>query len=352
MSYEDGMAALRMEMPGLIPRTEYSVDRHWALIDAVTGIKVSSYSPKEEQSRASASMVKAWDYGFYWNTLTYNQIFGDKRTDMGHAKYEEGGVDFSDNRTVLFNDPEDVFDFDMFEEFGVRDKVTLTAEYNEHYNNMCLQYDSCVNMTGIYVTCMSGLIELMGWDTLLMAAGLDPGAFGDFVNRYCEWIRQYFNALAQSETPVVMIHDDITWGNGAFLDPAFYRKFIFPNYKKFFAPLKDSGKIVLFTSDGNFTEFIDDIAACGVSGFVLEPLTDMEYTAEKYGRSHCIVGNADTRILLSGTKDDIRAEVKRCMDIGRKCPGFFMAVGNHIPANTPVDNALYYNDCFEEMRRR
>lgn len=56
-----------------------------------------------------------------------------------------------------------------------------------------------------------------------------------------------------------------------------------------------------------------------------------------------IVGNADTRILLTGTKDDVRAGVERCMSQGGECPGFFMSVGNHIPPNTRVESALYYN---------
>ena len=68
--------------------------------------------------------------------------------------------------------------------------------------------------------------------------------------------------------------------------------------------------------------------------------------------NHVFVGNADTRILLSETEQEIPAEVKRCMDIGKDYPGFFMAVGNHIPPNTPVENALYYNRCFEELCRR
>ena len=92
--------------------------------------------------------------------------------------------------------------------------------------------------------------------------------------------------------------------------------------------------------------------ARGVNAFVLEPLTDMAYIAEKYGKTHAFIGNADTRILLSGTKDEIEAEVKRCFDIGKKCPGFIMAVGNHIPSNTPVENALWYNECYEKMKRR
>ena len=35
MSYEDGWAALNLEMPTRIPRTEYSVQMHWDLIRAV-----------------------------------------------------------------------------------------------------------------------------------------------------------------------------------------------------------------------------------------------------------------------------------------------------------------------------
>ena len=134
-----------------------------------------------------------------------------------------------------------------------------------------------------------------------------------------------------------MIHDDFVWANGGIFRPAWYREYVFPNYHKYVAPLLDAGKKVMFCSDGNFTRYVDDIASTGVHGFVFEPLTSLEYMVERYGKSHVIIGNADTRILLSGTKAEIRAEVERCMALGRGCPGFFMAVGNHIPANTPVD---------------
>jgi hypothetical protein len=29
-----------------------------------------------------------------------------------------------------------------------------------------------------------------------------------------------------------------------------------------------------------------------------------------------------------------------------------MAVGNHIPSNTPVENVLYYEQVYEELARR
>jgi uroporphyrinogen-III decarboxylase len=194
------------------------------------------------------------------------------------------------------------------------------------------------------------LVLLVG--RLLQAAGTDPERFGALCNRYAAWIQQYFDALAEADVPAVMVHDDMVWTSGPIFRPAWYRKFVFPNYKKYIRPLLDSGKKVTFTSDGNYTRFIDDIADCGFTGFVMEPMTSLEYTVEKYGKTHVIFGNADTRILLGGTKEQIRAEVERCMNLGRKCPGFFMAVGNHIPPNTPVENALYYNEVYEELSKR
>ena len=271
---------------------------------------------------------------------------------MGHAVYADAGTDYDDRVTKLFDDPEDVYDFDFYENFGAQDKSNLINRFNDHYDSLVSAHPDTVNMTGIYISCMSGLIDLLGWETLLMAAGIDSKLFGQFTERYVNWIEQYFIALSESKSDIVMIHDDIVWTSGAFIHPNWYRKYIFPSYNRLFAHLHQNNKKILFTSDGNYTEFVDDIASCGVNGFVMEPCTDMAYIAKKYGKTHSFVGNADTRILLNGTKEDIFNEVKRCMDIGKKYPGFFMAVGNHIPANTPVDNALHYNECYEKLSRR
>jgi uroporphyrinogen-III decarboxylase len=352
MSYQDGWDALNLRMPQRVPRTEYSLESHWEVIRQVTGINVTSQSDNETKRKGSRALIKAFNYDFIWSTLIGDQVFGDKRTDMGHAVYVEGGGDFRAIGKPLYDDPEEALKMDPWELYGPVDEKKAVANFNDAYKRNCEANPDAVNMTGIYITCISGLIAMFGWDMLLTAAGTDSEKFGALTNRYAGWIQQYFNALARSEAPVVMIHDDIVWTQGAFIHPDWYRRFVFPNYKKYLAPLREAGKIIMYTSDGTYTQFIDDIADAGVSGFVMEPTTDMSYIAEKYGKTHSFVGNADTRILLSGTKESIRSEVKRCMDIGKKCPGFFMAVGNHIPANTPVENVLYYNEVYEELSRR
>jgi len=352
MSYKDGMAAVNLEMPGRVPRTEYSLGYHQPLIETVSGVKLTDKSTDEERTNAYKALMKAWNFDLNWNVRVSSDALGKYVTYMGHAVYAADGSDFRPIGKPAFEDEDAVLAFDAIEMLGPRNHNELVKMFDDNYDDVCNYYPDAVNMTGIYVTCISAMIELFGWELLLTAAGISPDGFGRVVERYTDWVEQYFNALADCKAPVVMIHDDIVWTEGAFITPEWYRQYVFPAYKKLFAPLHDAKKKILFTSDGNFTEFIDDIAGCGISGFCLEPLTDMKYIAEKYGKTHSFIGNADTRILLRGTKEDIYNEVKRCMDIGKSCPGFIMAVGNHIPANTPLDSCLYYNEYYEKMSKR
>ncbi len=352
MSGSDGWAALNLEMPARVPRTEYSVTEHWDLLKAVTGIDVGVDSPAALKRRAALALMIKWHFDFRWSTLIGGDELAACHTDMGHAEYAAGGVDRRDTVTCPFETPEQVLAFDPWETYGGRDRADLTRRFEAHYRCQQVETPEQVTMTGVYVTLLSGLIDIFGWEMLLLAAGVDPDGFGAVANRYASWIGQYYDALGAADVPVVMVHDDIVWSAGPFISPKWYRKYIFANYQRLFAPLLASGKKIIYTSDGDYTLFIDDLADCGVHGFVLEPWTDMAYIAEKYGQTHVFIGNADTRILLNGSKDEIRAEVQRCMDIGKPCPGFFMAVGNHIPANTPVENALYYNQVYEELCRR
>jgi len=352
MSFTDGWAAMNLEMTARVPRTEFDAERHWELVQAVTGIEVSFDSPPEVLERASRAFVRAWDYDTKLACLiSYNEL-GDACSWMGHAAYAAGGVDFDTNVRFPFKTPEEVLAFDPWETYGEKDRAELVRRFEEHYRTQCETRPDLVNMTGVYVTCVSGLIAMFGWEMLLTTAGLYPEEFGDVANRYASWIAQYYHALADTNVPVIYSHDDIVWTSGAVFHPEWYRRYVFPNYRMFYEPLVAAGKKIIFVSDGNYTEFVDDIAACGVHGFFFEPLTDLNYLAERYGQTHVLIGNVDTRALLSGKRARIRAEVERCMAVGKKCPGYFMGVSNMIPANTPVESALYYNEMYEKTCTR
>ena len=82
----------------------------------------------------------------------------------------------------------------------------------------------------------------------------------------------------------------MVWSEGAIFHPDWYRKYIFPKYKQLWEPIKASGKKLLFCSDGDFTEFIDDFIEAGVDAVIPEPMTDFEMICERYGDRIAIFG--------------------------------------------------------------
>ena len=74
-------------------------------------------------------------------------------------------------------------------------------------------------------------------------------------------------------------------------------------------------------------------------------MTALEPVVERYGQTHVIVSSkVDCRTLTFGTREQIQAEIDATLELALDCPGFIFAVGNHIPPNVPVENALFYFD--------
>jgi hypothetical protein len=347
MSYTSGMSALNLQMTDTVPRTEYSADQHWDLVQAVTGLDTTQ---TENRPAASRAFMKAWDYAFVWQTPGGYEI--PVRTDMGHAVYAAGGDDYRQPASCPFASVDEALALDIPSRFSNPPQKEIDCICNEAYLRAQGNTPDLLVTGGIYHTLFSGLIDIFGWEMFLLAAGTNEKRFASIVAAYAQWIAPWFAGYAASKAPVIMSHDDICWTSGPVLHPDWYRKYIFPQYKKLWRPVLAAGKKLIFTSDGTYDMFFNDIVACGAHMLVMEPGNDMRSFAEKHGRTHGFVGNADTRVLLTGSRDEIYNEVKRCMDIGQQCPGFILAVGNHIPANTPVENALWYDECYRRLAKR
>jgi len=343
MTYDIAWQALHLQAPERVGHTEYC--SHPLLVKHVTGI-----DPREDGS-GWRSFYDAVGIDLIWNANDGPSWIG-RKTNMGHAEFQEGGTDYDSNINCPFKNAEEVLSFDPVEEYRLPDIREQSAFFERAYQDGQKEFPDQIFTGGYYKTIFSACIRVFGWDMFLSSAAADYERFDRVLEGFFRLSMANYEAWALTSAPVFICHDDIVWTSGAVFHPDWYRRYVFPRYKKLWRVLKDAGKIVLFCSDGNFTEFIDDIADAGADGFIFEPLTDLDLIAKKYGKTKAIIGNADTRILTFGTKEQIKTEVERCMAIGKPCPGFLMAVGNHIPHNVPIENALYYFDLVREMGKR
>ena len=197
---------------------------------------------------------------------------------------------------------------------------------------------------GYYKTIISGAIEAFGWDMLLESAA-EPGKFEKVLDSFFRLTLHHVKAWAQTGAAVFIQHDDFVWSAGPFMYPEFYRSAIIPRYAELWKVLHAAGKKVLFCADADWSMFVSDIADAGADGFIFEPMLPLEGVVERFGKTHVIIGSqVDCRTLTFGTKEAVRREIDATLKLAKDCPGFFFAVGNHIPANVPVDTAMFYMD--------
>jgi uroporphyrinogen-III decarboxylase len=98
---------------------------------------------------------------------------------------------------------------------------------------------------------------------------------------------------------------------------------------------------------------VDDIVEAGADVLCFEPMTSLGVVAAKYGRTHGIIASeVDARTLTFGNQAQVQAEMDASFSLARQCAGFMFAVGNHLPANIPVANALFYMDYLREHWQR
>ena len=343
MSFQRGWQAIHLEMPDYIPHTEYLTHRPFIM-------KVTGYDPEDESQKeqANAALAKALDYDFIWSV--YDREWGLPKTDMGRAKYYETEIPWESS--YPFKSVEEVLAFNPLDVADLPSLDELTADVRRYYEKGQTLYPEAVFPGGFYNSVFTWCIKTFGWELFMMAAKADPQRFEAILDQFTEISRMVVEAHIRAEIPIFLCHDDIVWAAGPVFSPAWMRRYIFPRLKRLWDPLREAGIKILFCSDGNFNEFVDDLAQAGAEGFIFEPLTDLRYIVERYGQTHVIIGNMDSRILQCGTPEQIRAEVKRCADLGRNCPGYFFAVGNHIPYTVPIPSIECYLEAIQEYGKR
>lgn len=336
MSYDIGMGAINLQPGPRLAHTEYFSNERLR---------------KRVETESGRRLEDAWELDLIFNTNDGPVPWSERgrTTDMGHAVFLEGGVDRRDAKASPFTSPEAVWAFDAVEEYGAP-CLDDTARFYErfHREQQTQMWPDQVFTAGYYKTIVSGAIDAFGWEKLLLAAA-DLPRFEQVLDSIFRLSMHYYRAWAKTSAPVFISHDDMVWSEGPFLDPAFYRAVIFPRYKALWKILRDAGKKVLFCSDGDWTMFLDDIAEAGADGFIFEPMVSLDAVVKRYGKTHVIVGSkVDCRTLTFGTRDDIRREIDATLELASDCPGFMFAVGNHIPSNVPVENALFYFACLSD----
>ncbi|MDP6708874.1 MAG: uroporphyrinogen decarboxylase family protein [Alphaproteobacteria bacterium] len=173
------------------------------------------------------------------------------------------------------------------------------------------------------------------------------------------WSRLAEGALdaAGEYVDVVNMSDDLGSQEATLLNPEIYRELIKPRHKRMVDAVKsNSDAKVLLHSCGAVSALLDDFIEVGfdainpvqVGARGMEP----ERLKAEFGDRVTFWGGIDTqRILPFGTPDEVRAEVRRIIDILGPGGGFVLNSVHNIQAEVPPENVVAMFDEARSYRR-
>ncbi len=129
---------------------------------------------------------------------------------------------------------------------------------------------------------------------------------------------------------------------GLMFSPAQWRRFFKPGQKRMYDRIRAAGKVVYLHSCGNVEPIVGELIDMGVN--MLQPIQpeamDIFALKRQYGKHICFAGGVSTQQTLPyGTPDQVRSEVKRCIEVMGKGGGYVIAPAKPILPGVPIENA-------------
>jgi uroporphyrinogen decarboxylase len=187
---------------------------------------------------------------------------------------------------------------------------------------------------------------LRGMQTLLMDFYDHP----DFVRRLLDAIADYnivqIREAMKHDIDAVYFGDD--WGQqrGLQMGPKLWRQFLHPVLRRMYGAVHAEGKYVFLHSCGDVDELFDDLIGIGLNCFnPFQPeVMDVAALMQKYRGQLVFHGGLSTqRVLPYGTVDDVRAETRRLLEMGRD-GGYIFSPAHDVEGDVPLDNMLAFLD--------
>ena len=198
----------------------------------------------------------------------------------------------------------------------------------------------------------SDMRDLLSYEEALMQLLLDPTLFAELLDRVVDYNLELARIAAERYgADVIASTDDVANADGLLLPPEQYMEVIGPSFKKVMQGYKDLGYSIVKHCDGEITPLIDFWIECGID--CLDPIDPaagytMAGMKAKYGDRIALKGNVDCKgALCDGTTDEVRQEVRQCIEDGGAGGGLILSSSNTIHRGVKPEN---YRAMLEALR--
>ncbi len=149
---------------------------------------------------------------------------------------------------------------------------------------------------------------------------------------------------------VTMVTDDFGTQHGPMMSIDVFRRFYKPHMQRFIDLAHSFGLKVFHHDDGAIRPFLPELIEMGIE--ILNPVQwacpgmELEGLKRDFGNELCFHGAVDNQSILPfGTPEEVRAEVRHCIDtLSSDQTGYILAPCHNIQAVTPLENIIAMYD--------
>ncbi len=166
--------------------------------------------------------------------------------------------------------------------------------------------------------------------------------FQHIADFYCEYLRRTLEA-GRGNIDILFTGDDFGTQQNTFMPVDTWRKMLKEGFMRFIDIGHEYGCKVAHHSCGSIVNLIPDFIECGLD--ILNPLQpeahgmDFQKLKKEFGRDLVFHGGISIQNTLPyGTVEDVRNEVKACIEKLAGGGGYFLCTAHNIQADTPIEN--------------
>lgn len=186
---------------------------------------------------------------------------------------------------------------------------------------------------------------LRGFENFMMDIVDERKKLEDLLDRITEYQVEVSRTLVKMGVDGIYTGDDYGTQRGCLLAPVTWRELIKPRLKRIWAVAKNEGLPVFHHTCGNVFDILADMVEIGLD--VLLPVQpqamNIGVLADRYGDELTFMGGISTQKTLPfGTPEQVREEVRRCMDILGKNGGYIVSASHEIGSDCRMENLLAF----------
>jgi uroporphyrinogen decarboxylase len=183
--------------------------------------------------------------------------------------------------------------------------------------------------------------EMMGFEVFSSSLFENPNLVETLNGRIGELVVSMFEYFAQSDNvDVLWYSDDLAYATGLMVSPDTLKKLLFPWLKRIGQLARESGKPLIYHTDGILYDVFEEIIACGVDAIhPIEPKAmDIAEVKSRYGDRLCLIGHVDVDLLARGTPEEVRRQVRYNIEKAGYNGGYCVGSGNSVPEYVKYEN--------------